>query len=299
MSHFKRVANRAIQRVPFCPAFDRLYTAAQFCHRLRRLPRHYLYNDRLFWMRWRGELLDPLRQFTTDKVLAKEFIRARVGEKYVVKTFAVLETEEQIRDYVFPQHCVVKPAHGCAAVVLCRDGVVDRDLLASWLRIHYYRGTREQNYAFLRPRVLVEEFALGPDVAADDYRLFCVDGEAKVLRVTRNPQIPDGHATGRCYSADWVTQPVWTSAYPPGPAVPRPENLDEMLAVAAALSRDFPLVRIDLYTDGTVIKVGEITHCQGGGGTRYLPENGEALFSELLFEDALSHGARLGSTVVA
>ncbi|MBN1461498.1 MAG: hypothetical protein JXA57_18370, partial [Armatimonadetes bacterium] len=145
------VATRAIRAVPFCPTFDRLYALAWFCHRHHRLPRHFLYNDRLFWMRWRGVLLDPLRQFTTDKLLAKEFIRARMGEEYVIPTLAVLETEEQIRHYIFPQHCVVKPTHGSGAVVFCRDGVVDRDLLVSWLRMDHYRGTREQNYAFLRP----------------------------------------------------------------------------------------------------------------------------------------------------
>ncbi|MBN1461947.1 MAG: hypothetical protein JXA57_20650 [Armatimonadetes bacterium] len=291
MNPFSNLLTAPIRRIPFCPAFDRLYALAWFCHRHRRLPRHFLYNERLFWMRWRGELLDPLRQFTTDKVLAKEFIRARVGEEYVVPTLAVLETEEQIRDYVFPRHCVIKPAHGCGAVLFCRDGVVDRDLLISWLGMDHYRGTREQNYVFLRPRVLVEEFALGPGTAVDDVKLFCAEGVPRVIWVTHDREHQHDAPTGRFYDREWVSRPIWTRTYLPGPESPRPAALEAMLAVAAELSRDFAFVRIDLYSDGARVRVGEITHCPVGGGFRFEPENGETLFSELLFGDTASPAA--------
>jgi hypothetical protein len=41
--------------------------------------------------------------FVTDKVLAKDFIRARVGEDCVIPTLAVLSTEQEILEYEFPQ----------------------------------------------------------------------------------------------------------------------------------------------------------------------------------------------------
>jgi hypothetical protein len=146
------------QRVPLCPTFDRLYSLAYHLDNHRRLPRRHLYNDRIFWLRWNGEMMDPLRQFVTDKIWAKEFIRARVGEEFVIKTLAVLAGKQEVLDYEFPECCVVKPSHGCGDVVFCRDGTADRHVLISWLHYSHYRRSREQNYAFLKPRIIVEEY---------------------------------------------------------------------------------------------------------------------------------------------
>jgi hypothetical protein len=268
-----------IQPVPFCPWFDRLYLIAYFCDNLRRLPGQYLFNDQLFWLRWRGELLDPLRQLVTDKALIKEFVRARLGEDYVIRTLAVLETDEQIKEYDFPLQCVVKPTHGCGAVLFCRDGIVDKTLVTSWLRLNHYRATREQNHAFLRPRILVEEYAFGGDTIPDDYKVFCVDGLPKAICVVRDRY---GQPTVAFHDTHWTIQPFWEK-YPIADALPPPENLEQMLAAATELSRDFPLVRVDLYSNGSAIKVGEITHLHDGGGGRFSPSSGEAAFSTLLF----------------
>jgi hypothetical protein len=270
-----------LRRIPFSPCFDRTCAAVYFFSKHRRWPRRFLFNDRLFWLKWDGELLDPLRQFITDKALAKEFVRARVSEEYLINTHAILATADEILSFAFPQECVIKPTHASGTVMLCRDGRVDRELLASWLRIDHYRKTREQNYAFLKPRIIVEEFAFDPLTTPEDYRVFCVNGVPRAIVVDYDHF---ANQTRVIYDAEWKAQP-YSLHYPQGVPRPCPQNLEEMLTVASLLSRGFSFIRVDLYSNGRAIKVGELTNTHGSGGQRFSPIESEPMFSNLLFGD--------------
>jgi len=63
----------------------------------------------------------------------------------------------------------------------------------------------------------------------------------------------------------------------------RPDILDELLAVARALSQEFPLVRIDQYTDNQRVLVGEITDCPHNAGGIFSPRCAEKPASKLMF----------------
>ncbi len=266
-------------RIGFCPAVDRAYALCYFLYRHHRWPRAYLFNDRLFRMRWNGDLLDPLRQKVTDKYLVKEYVSARAGAQYTVPTFAILRTEIEIYEYTFPEQCVVKPSHATAVALLVKDGTVDRALVKRWLHLDHYRVNREQNYAFLTPGIIVEEYALGIPAAADDFKVHCFQGVPKAIQVDQDRF---GDHRRIMYDTEWNALPYGIHD-PIGVPVPRPANLGEMLRVAGILSQEFDFVRVDFYTDGTILKVGEITNCHGGAGQRFIPRKAEADFSRLLF----------------
>jgi hypothetical protein len=267
--------------VPFCPLYDRLYHLVHFVPRHKRWPGKYLFNDRLFRMKVNGELLDPMRQFVTDKVLGKEFIRARLGEGFVPETLAVLRTAQEVQDYEFPQRCVIKAAHTSQNVIICRDGKVDKAQVASWLKIHYYRILREQNHAFLRPSVIVEAFAFGDTTVPEDIRFFCVDGVPKGIIVDYDHF---ENQTRVIYDTQWNALP-YSLRHPIGTPRPRPANLEQMLAAAAKLASGFSFVRVDFYSNGTDFKVGEITNCHAGGMQKFRPVESERDFTALLFGD--------------
>jgi hypothetical protein len=56
-----------------------------------------------------------------------------------------------------------------------------------------------------------------------------------------------------------------------------------MLRVAAVLAQGLDFIRIDLYTDGKSVKVGEITSCTGSARDKFYPPEGEHNLSVLLF----------------
>jgi hypothetical protein len=265
--------------VPFWPFYDKLYSLVLFVRTHKRWPRHYLFNDRLVRLKLDGELRQPLRQALTDKVFVKQYAEGLLGPGCVPKTYAVLSTKQEIDDFVFPEVCVVKPCHTCGHILFVRDGVVDKKVVASWLKMDFYRESREQNYAFVKPRVIVEEFAFGPDTIPDDYKVFCVDGVPKAILVFFDRF---ASMSRRFYDTDWNPQ-SFALQYPLGREVPRPENLDQMLEAAAKLASDTSLIRVDLYTNGSTFRVGEITNCHASANETFSPPEGERQLSALMF----------------
>jgi hypothetical protein len=240
-----------------------------------------MFNDAWVRIRTSGEINDPLRVLVSDKELVKLYVKATVGDAHNVPTLAVLRSVAEARAFDYPPDCVIKPTHGSGEAII-RQGLspVDTDEIASWFSINYYRKSlREQNYRTLKPKVIVEPIVFG-DPNVRDYKFTCVDGVPKLIQVDM-----DRHTnhTQQYFDSSWRRQEI-ELAFPTYPGtVDRPANLEEMLAVAARLSRPFGLVRIDLYSDGNRCYLGEITNCHGNGCWRFRSADDERRASEVLF----------------
>ncbi len=246
---------------------DSVFAWYRFVRNQRRLPRKTgeLINDRLYRMKVDGTLLDPLRQFVSDKEFVKIYIAGTVGDEYNVGTYDVLRDSSEIEGYRpsrFP--CVVKPTHlsGPVKVCLTAEHFPRSELLKSWVARSHYQRTREQNYKRLQPKIIIEEFLSSDGTSSpDDYKVYCFYGVPKFIHVDADRF--DNH-TRNFYDTEWRRLDVeW--AYPRRPfADPRPEALSEILRVASALSTPFDFIRIDLYVVGKKVRVGELTNCPDG-----------------------------------
>jgi hypothetical protein len=56
-----------------------------------------------------------------------------------------------------------------------------------------------------------------------------------------------------------------------------------MLFVAGELSKAFTMIRVDLYSDGKTIFVGELTNVNGNAEESFIPKVGESEASSILF----------------
>ncbi|WP_051241572.1 ATP-grasp fold amidoligase family protein [Stappia stellulata] len=261
--------------------FDKQLSTLQFLIAHGRLPEmRPLLNDALFRIKTSDEILRPERVFTSDKELAKEFIRQRIDERHVVPSLAVLRSKQEIRDFTFPQRCVIKPTHTSGDVVLRHGGErVDMAKILGWMDKNYYRSWREVNYRYLAPKIIVEPFVFDADTA-DDMKIFCFRGKARVIHW----DFDRGSAISRMlYTRDW--QPLDASLkYPVATKQKaRPANLDAMIEAAECLASPFDLVRIDMYTNDVDFHVGEITHVAGNATNPFLPPSAEERVSALLF----------------
>jgi teichuronopeptide biosynthesis TupA-like protein len=286
-SLFRRV-RRGVYRsflrsLPESRAGDRLVSIIQFFRFHKRLPnRSMSYNDVLHRIKTSDDILDPLRVFVTDKEFLKLYVRAVVGDTYVVPTLDVIKSKAAIDAYEFPAQCCIKATHTSGRVILRKQGEpVDRALIKSWFDINYYRLGREANYKSLKPKVIVEPILFG-SWNLKDYKIFCVNGTPKLIQVDVDRYIKHKR---KYFDAAWNEQP-FSIKYPrTDQTIPRPGNLDEMLSVAARLSRDFGFVRVDLYSDDNSVYVGEITHCADNADGRFMPASAEKLVSDYLFRD--------------
>ncbi len=262
---------------------DREHARRRFLRRQGRRPGGERFTDRLYEIKTDGSLLDPSRQFCTDKEYAKQYVEMTLGPGYVPKTYRVLRSAAEVMDFV-PDRvpCVVKPTHLSGSVIFHTDPdrPPDRDLLLKWLDTHYYgkRQSREGNYRHLRPKIIVEEFLSEDGVTVPkDYKLFCFHGVPKLVQVDCGRF--QEHRRN-LYDDQWARLPV-TYAHPNGGVDQRPAKLAEMLTIAAQLAAGFSFVRVDLYVASQGVRVGELTFCPGGANEVLAPAAADIALGKL------------------
>ena len=104
---------------------DACYAWAHFLVNHRRLPGGKYsgrLNDSLFRLKVDGTLLDPMRQFVSDKEYVKHYISAVVGRQFTLETLQVLRNDDDVNRLQLAQFpCVVKAhAHEWSCAVLLR-----------------------------------------------------------------------------------------------------------------------------------------------------------------------------------
>ena len=277
---FITIVDSILVTLPKAIFFDKLTALINFYRAHRRLPRKNqpLINNIFFKIKTSNEIINPVRVFTSDKYLVKTFISAAVGEKYNVPTNAVLESDEQIDSFKFPDSCCIKPTHASGRYIIRhKNSPINLDEIKGWLKIDYHRESRERNYKDLIPKIIVEPLIFDSK-NIQDYKFFCNKGLPKFIQVDSNRNT--GH-TRSFYTMDWIKLD-FTLAYPmTESAVPKPECLDEMIDVSKKISKFFSCVRVDFYTDGINCFVGEITHCPESSNGRFIPPESEYQASQI------------------
>ena len=266
---------------------DRLYSRWLFYNNHRRFPENppLRFNDHLFLQKTNGSHYDPLVQFVTDKEHVKKFVAATIGNKYIVKTYRILREPSEVESFVpdvIP--CVIKPTQGSGPIIIYTDpsATLDKEMLRRWFKINLYLEKREQNYRYLVPKIIVEEFFSEDGITVPkDYKIFCFHGIPRFVQVDSNRF---SGLTRNFYDTFW-SRISMTVKYPAGEHEDmRPVLLDEMLELAHKLSAPFPFVRVDMYIAETEIRIGELTFLPGGTRQALRPEEEEfkwgAYFSE-------------------
>ena len=273
------IINRLTPKTRFGDAFVSFY---RFLVSQRRLPfsRNYL-NDAYFRMKVSTELERPLRVFTTDKEHAKLCIKAVLGGEYCVPTIQVLRDADSADRYAFPARCCIKPTHSSAEYHIRKDdSPLPLEKFKGWFDHNYYVRSRERNYKYLIPKVIVEPLVF-ESATIKDYRFYCFKGAVKIINVSSQT---DKSVKTQDLDPGWNLLWHWGDQEPEASdTVPRPGNLNKMTKACEVIAQYFDLVRVDLYTDGVDFFVGEITHCDGGACNPPESQAKEKKAAEILF----------------
>lgn len=262
---------------------DWIYALVLFMKAHRRLPiRSLSINDVLYRIKTTSEISNPLRVFVSDKEYMKIFVGGVISHAHVVPTLAILKNAAEIDTFPFPERCCIKPTHASGIRTMRTAGeTINREEIKRWLELNYYEQDREANYRPLQPKIIVEDLIFDvPDPI--DYKLYCYRGKARLIQV--HLERSTNHRT--CfYDTGWNLQP-YALKYPRhSTGIARPQNLEMMIALAEKLATYFEFIRVDLYSNGKEIYVGELTNCSGSANERFLPPFGEILASRSIFGD--------------
>ena len=202
-----------------------------------------------------------------DKVRVRDYVAERVGEHYLVPSLGV---HDRLRPEIFddlPRQFIIKASHGCR----WNNIVYDKGKLDVAETIRYFDrrlddtfGAREGefHYSLIEPKLLIEELLLHEGRIPCDYNLYCYhhDGRFDLAIAISSP---DGGPYAH-FDKHWNLLEGDLSPEDQKKLVD-PENFDEMVSVARALSEGFDFIRVDLYNVQGRVYFGELTCTPSAG----------------------------------
>ena len=224
--------------------------------------------EKLQWLKLHD--VTPLHRLCSDKLKVREHVARTVGGDVLIPLIAVLDDARELTpERIDAAGFAAKANHDCGSVVLCFDrGRFDwpdaRKRLRRHLRTGYWRKQRERAYQGIVPKIIVEEL-LRPAAGGtpDDLKFFCFAGKVELV------QIITGRFTDKTISMlsrDWTLLPISCVGIPCAAAVPpKPERLEEMIAMAQALAAPFRFCRVDFYELHGKVRFGEYCFYPDGG----------------------------------
>ncbi|VXC18111.1 conserved hypothetical protein [Burkholderia sp. 8Y] len=235
--------------------------------------------------------LCPDKRFAklSDKLAVRNFVAGRIGPEHLIPVIAEPRGFTQAVFEGLPSAFVMKANHGSGfvEVVPSQTSFDKLSVLAQeWLSTDFYRIARERHYREIEPRIYFESLLLDDTgaVPADlKFHVFNPRSGDPIIYVLVISDRFGPAPRGDVFDANWQVQDITFGQYKRSPtALPRPENLDELLATAAALARDFDYVRVDMYTLRNKIYFSELTFTPGAGVLRLRPDSVDYEWGRLL-----------------
>lgn len=219
---------------------------------------------------------NPLYSICADKYGAREYIKSKVGEEYLIPIYLITDklTEEQWKK--LPNSFVVKPTHDNGTFKVVKNKkLANKNKIINYmnmaLKLDYGKFSWERFYSSIPRKIIAEKYL---DDNIKDYRFHCFNSGEIYLQITETAL----RVSGMYNALTWEKIEVGNGYKIIDEAHQKPKNYDKMLEIAKKLSEDFDYVRVDLYNVDGKIYVGELTFCDNGGFGKFTDEKWDYKF---------------------
>lgn len=238
------------------------------------------FTEKLFWrmISW-NRSVNPLFTQLTDKYAVRTHVTGTIGDEYLIPLLWHGAHPLTIPFDKLPARYVMKPSHTSQEVIVVK-GQAERATLVSrasdWLDRNYYWNAREYQYYRIKPRVMIEECLEDPDGSLPlDYKLWCFNGVPELIQV-----ITHTRDISSFFDRTWTLLDLSNKEGRSQRPITKPENLEEMIAIASKLSVGFGFVRVDLYNVKGRVYFGELTFTPTAGKMKLQPDSWDAALGE-------------------
>lgn len=227
-------------------------------------------NEKLQWLKFNYRF--PLQSIVSDKLLVRDYVKEKIGEKYLIPLLGSWKEYSDIDFSKLPNQFVLKCNHDSGGLVVCTDKEKlnheeAKKKIEKSLRSNFFYIGREYQYRNIKPMIICEKFISDNGKVPMDYKIYCFNGKPDVILVCRDRFSKNTHrASYLFFDQKWNFQPLDKGDENLQDVdIPKPENMDEMIEIAKKLSEDFVFARIDLYNIKGKIYFGEITLSPNSG----------------------------------
>lgn len=232
------------------------------------------FNEKIQWLK-----LNDRKEYyplLVDKYEAKKWTEKIIGQKYIIPTFGIWNSFDEIRFDELPRQFVLKCTHDSGGLAVCRNkekfnvGEVEKKIRKSMKR-NYFFGGREWPYKNVKPRIIAEKFMSDgrtDTTGLTDFKFFCFNGKPKFIYISQGLECHDTAGIS-FYDLKGNKLPFKRTDYRPIPGENYilPDNFKEMVSIAEklAINVNAPFIRVDLYEIKGDIYFSEITFspCSG------------------------------------
>ena len=224
---------------------------------------------------------NPIYKLYADKVLVKNYIKNLELDIYVPKMYwsgiDVIDADFS----KIPDKFVFKANHASQTNYIHSNGEVNllklKKLQNEWFNHSGDKCLGEWGYKNIPKKVFVEEFLDFDGKAPDDYKFFVYSGKVKFIQIDKDRF--SNHQRSM-FTRDWCELQLDYSYPRIKPKLPKPEFLDEMIAMAEVIAGNHDFLRVDLYFYKNKITFGEITMYPGSGFERFQDDSFDLLFGK-------------------
>lgn len=242
-------------------------------------------NEKMQYLKLHDYWKNPVVCQCTDKYAVRDFVCAKGCSEILNELYTVYDSVDEIDWEEIPQEFVLKCNHGSGGNIICYDkNVLDiedaKKKLRKWMKAEFGLERVEYSYEGIKRKIICEKIIKTEDgKPPKDYKIFCSYGEPKVLFVASDRR--DGTAKFDYFTPEWEWIPVKNGHPNAECTLQKPERWNDMLDYASKLSKDFPLVRVDLYHEFNQIIFGELTFLHYGGIGPFDPPEYDRKFGDL------------------
>ena len=260
-----------------------------------------LYSEKIQWLKLHDK--NPVYPVFCDKLAVRDFVRARIGEEYLVDLCGVWDDPDEIDFDSLPEQFVLKCTHDSGSTILCHDKssfdmVAAKQALKKHLEKDYSIAGREWPYHDVPRRVIAERYLTNADGSlAMDYKFFCFDGEPRLILVNTNHT--DRHSGNYTCDLDFSLFPIYVATTPQAddPHLEKPVHYDRLVEIARTLSAGLVHVRVDLYDTPEGVKAGELTLHSSSGLSQTMTLEGDRFLGDQLRLESVQKFAAHGVDV--
>lgn len=257
---------------------DKQMLKMQYYIKLRRhlnLEEPKRYTEKVQWYKlyYRNEKM-PI---CVDKYKVREYIKEKGLSDILVELYAVYENAAQIDLDKLPNQFVLKTSNGSGTNILCKDKNTLKteelkEKVDAFLKQSSASAGREWAYAQGEAKIIVEQLLVdnqSSDGSIADYKFLCFNGKPEY--VVLDTDRFSAHKRN-IYDMDWNDLHIESDCPCIDTPHQKPENFEEMKRIAAILAKDFPAVRVDLYSVQGKIYFGELTFFPWSGYVQFTPD---------------------------
>lgn len=215
-----------------------------------------------------------------DKYLVRDYVKESGCENNLPQIYGKWNKGNEIDWSKLPKSFVLKANHSCGEVILVKDKSklnIDQTIveLNKWMKTVYGYHSAQIHYMRIKPCIIAEELlhqsaddSLISPKSLIDYKVWCFHGKPENIWIAYNRDHKEG-VDMTLYDINWKKTPEFlvSSDYFTynNQDIPKPLCFQEMIDIAAKISKPFPQVRVDFYIINDKPIIGELTFTTGFG----------------------------------